>query len=123
MRDHTFFFMFHHRDFYGNMFVDDDGDQNPESSHGMMLFVDFEKYVTNRSQPIEMKLDEKFENYFDRIEKMVPISKYLFACILTSGKFLCIFFLLSLFYFIVSNYSTFFWQIWANHISILMGLC
>lgn len=85
MRDHTFFFMFHHRDFYGNMFIDDDGDQNPESSQGMMLFVDFEKYVTNRSQPIEMRIDEKFENYFDRIEKMVPISKDLFACILTSG--------------------------------------
>lgn len=86
MKDNTMMFMFHHPDFFNHLFASEEEDQQQfDQKYGRLLLVDFDKFLKS-GEPLDQKLDSKFDSNDDYIEKISVISKTQMACATTSGK-------------------------------------
>jgi hypothetical protein len=63
-------------------------DEAPDSTpkFGRVLFVDLDKFLVDKKQSVEIRIDNKFDTNEDFIEKVSVINKHCFALALNSGK-------------------------------------
>ena len=79
--------MFHDKDFFGTlMTLDDEAVPLPTLKYGRLLFVDFEQFLVDNKNPVDVMIDSKFDSNDDFIEKVSVINKTCFALALNSGK-------------------------------------
>lgn len=87
IRDNTLIFLFHDKDFFGTlMTLDDEAAPDQTPKFGRVLFVDLDKFLVDKKQSVEIRIDNKFDTNEDFIEKVSVINKHCFALALNSGK-------------------------------------
>jgi len=86
MKDNTMFFMFHHPEFFNNLFNALEGGEPLQKRYGKLLTVNFSKYLKDETASIEMRVDHQFDTNEDYIEKISVIEQNKMACAFMSGK-------------------------------------
>lgn len=81
-KDNTMMFLFHHPDFFKNMFpINDDGPPR----YGRLLVVDFQEYLQSQGE-VGVMLDSSFDRNDDYVEKVCIVNTSKLLCVTMSGR-------------------------------------